>query len=236
LLALRGRIRNNAASSFWLARMLTFVVVLLGWIFSVCVHEFGHAVVAYRGGDHTVVEKGYLTLNPMKYLDPVNSVVFPIIILLMGGIGLPGASVYIRTDLLRSAAIESAVSAAGPAANLILLIILAISLHVPVVYNSDLAPALGYLALLQSFAFIFNLLPLPGFDGFGVIAPHLDINTRRSLMQYAAYSMFGVLFVFMFIPGASTFFFLLCAKLLSIVGVDVRLAFEGMREFRFWKN
>ena len=44
----------------------TAVVIILGWIFSVCLHEFGHAAVAYWGGDRTVKEKGYLTLNPSQ--------------------------------------------------------------------------------------------------------------------------------------------------------------------------
>ena len=47
--------------------MVFFLIVGVGWVFSVCVHEFAHAVVAYRGGDRTVADKGYLTMNPLKY-------------------------------------------------------------------------------------------------------------------------------------------------------------------------
>ena len=57
--------------------MATFVLVLFLWIFSVCLHEFAHASVAYRGGDITVKDKGYLSLNPLKYLDPMSSVILP---------------------------------------------------------------------------------------------------------------------------------------------------------------
>ena len=50
---------------------MTFLVVLIGWIFSLCLHEFSHSLVAYYGGDTTVREKGYLTFNPLKYTHPV---------------------------------------------------------------------------------------------------------------------------------------------------------------------
>ncbi|WP_233220817.1 hypothetical protein [Chlorogloea sp. CCALA 695] len=43
------------------------IFVCVGWILSVCLHEFDHAIVAYWGGDTSVKDKGYLTLNPLKY-------------------------------------------------------------------------------------------------------------------------------------------------------------------------
>ena len=45
---------------------MTFSIVFFGWIFSLCLHEFSHALVAYLGGDYTVREKGYLSFNPLK--------------------------------------------------------------------------------------------------------------------------------------------------------------------------
>ena len=107
----------------------TFIVVIVGWIFSLCLHEFSHSVVAYYGGDTSVKDKGYLTFNPLKYTHPVYSIVLPVVFLLLGGIGLPGGAVYIETWRLRSKRWESAVSLAGPAANLMLAVILAIILN-----------------------------------------------------------------------------------------------------------
>ena len=46
--------------------MFTFVLVLIGWVFSVTLHEFAHAAVAYLGGDYTVKDKGYLSFNPLN--------------------------------------------------------------------------------------------------------------------------------------------------------------------------
>src|SRR3954468_23140025 len=99
--------------------------VFIGWIMSVVLHEFAHGIVAYWGGDYTIRERGGLTLNPLQYVDPMMSIVLPIVFLLMGGIPLPGGATYIRRDLLRSRFWDSAVSAAGPLMNLILFSILA---------------------------------------------------------------------------------------------------------------
>src|SRR5678815_2748961 len=73
--------------------MECFYIVTVAWIFSVCLHEFGHAVVAYKGGDYTVRDKGYLTFNPLKYTDPLFSIILPVLFVALGGIGLPGGAV-----------------------------------------------------------------------------------------------------------------------------------------------
>ena len=64
---------------------MTFTIVFFGWIFSLCLHEFSHALVAYLGGDYTVREKGYLTFNPLRYTHPLFSLVLPLLFLVMGG-------------------------------------------------------------------------------------------------------------------------------------------------------
>src|SRR5678816_1886117 len=79
-----------------------FWAVFVGWVLSVVLHEFAHGLVAYLGGDYTIRERGGLTLNPLQYVDPVNSIILPLVFLLLGGIPLPGGVTYIRKDLLRS--------------------------------------------------------------------------------------------------------------------------------------
>src|SRR5512136_2159172 len=135
-----------------MSNLVTFLVVIVGWIFSLCLHEFSHALVAYYGGDTSVRQKGYLTFNPLKYTHPVYSILLPMIFLLLGGIGLPGGAVYIETWRLRSRRWESAVSLAGPAANLVLAVLLSIILHFAPVTASGIWPGLGFLALLQVMA------------------------------------------------------------------------------------
>jgi len=95
-------------------RCLVAAFVCIGWIISVCLHEFGHAIVAYWGGDTSVKDKGYLRLNPLKYTDINLSLTLPLIFVLMGGIPLPGGAIYINHHRLRNRWWQSAVSAAVP--------------------------------------------------------------------------------------------------------------------------
>ncbi len=113
--------------------VFTFVFVFVGWIFSVTLHEFGHALVAYWGGDYTVKDKGYLSFNPLKYTHPMLSIAMPLIFLVLGGIGLPGGAVYIERHRLKNQWWGAAVSAAGPAANLLFAILLALPFAVGLV-------------------------------------------------------------------------------------------------------
>src|SRR5215213_4652123 len=103
--------------------------VFIGWIMSVVLHEFAHGLVAHLGGDYTIRERGGLTLNPLQYIDPLFSLIIPAIIFLMGGLPLPGGVTYVRKDLLRSRAWQSAVSAAGPLTNFLLFLICAMPFH-----------------------------------------------------------------------------------------------------------
>jgi len=214
--------------------MTTFLLVLFLWIFSVCLHEFAHAAVAYRGGDITVKDKGYLSMNPLNYLDPIGSIVLPVVFLVMGGIGLPGAAVYIDRRLLRSAHWDSAVSLAGPAMNLLLLFLLAGILALPEVRNSTHAPALAFLALLQASAVILNLLPLPGFDGYGAIWPYLPDALRAQFDRYAGYAVLALFLLLFLVEPVARAFWGLVGLLAHVAGVPLELAQIGYQEFRFW--
>ncbi len=166
-----------------------FWAVLIGWILSVVLHEFAHGIVAHWGGDYTIAERGGLTLNPLQYIDPVFSILLPIVFLFMGGIPLPGGSTYVRRDLLRGRGWDSAVSLAGPAMNLLLFFACAIPLHPRIgwlVLDGSTEPTqaqylLGALALLQIMAAVFNLFPVPPLDGFQALSPWLSHDQRQQL-------------------------------------------------------
>ena len=70
-----------------------FVLVVAGWLVSLCLHEFGHAYTAWKFGDHDIAVRGYLTLNPLKYSNPMLSLGLPLLFIALGGIGLPGGAV-----------------------------------------------------------------------------------------------------------------------------------------------
>ncbi len=166
--------------------MTIFLSLMILWVVSLCCHEYAHARVAYAGGDITVAAKGYLTMNPLRYMHPVLSVVIPLAVLALGGVPLPGGAVYIDRTRLRSRAWESAVSAAGPAANaaLFLLATLPFLLGLRADHSEgggSLWMVLAAFAFLQAFSVIINLLPVPGLDGFGIIAPYLPYDIRRAV-------------------------------------------------------
>jgi Zn-dependent protease len=167
--------------------------IIIGWIMSVVLHEWAHGFVAYLGGDYTIRERGGLSLNPLQYIHPVNSILLPIIFLMMGGIPLAGGATYIRRDLLRNSFWGMAVSLAGPGMNVILFLLLSLPFH-PWVGWVDVNSAAGastkpvYLFLaaqaqLQIMAAIINLFPLPPLDGFQAVASFMDEKARRMLMQ-----------------------------------------------------
>src|SRR2546425_2323534 len=99
--------------------VLTLAFVVTGWIATVCVHEFCHAMVAYIAGDRAVASSGYLTFDPLRYTNFLMSIVFPAAFLLIGGIALPGGAVYINRGALRNKWWDSAVSLAGPLGTLL---------------------------------------------------------------------------------------------------------------------
>ncbi|MEQ9235725.1 tetratricopeptide repeat protein [Coleofasciculus sp. E2-BRE-01] len=191
----------------WLAGLFVFG----GWMVSLCLHEFGHAVVAYFGGDTSVKDKGYLTLNPLNYTDPGLSLLMPMIFLVMGGIALPGGAVYIDHSKLRDRRWDSAVSAAGPFANAVVTVVLAIPFWLDWVTVSPddwLGQSLAFLIFLQIFAVVINLLPIPPLDGYGILRPWLPQSLQQQFNKLGRYSFWFIFGVLWFVPAASRELFL----------------------------
>jgi Zn-dependent protease len=181
----------------------TILLVIVGWIFSLCLHEFAHAATAFLGGDRSDSTATYLSFNPLKYLHPILSILLPVVFILLGGIGLPGGAVYLRRDLVRSRGWQSAISAAGPAMNVLTLIVIAIPFALGVLdTHLLLAGALGTLAFFQAAAIVLNLLPIPGLDGYGIIEPWLPYSWRAALAPFRGY---GILILFVLLLTFSTF-------------------------------
>lgn len=214
---------------------MTFLVVIIGWIFSLCLHEFSHALTAYLGGDVTVKEKGYLTFNPLKYTHPVYSLLLPLLFLVMGGIGLPGGAVYIETWRLRNKNWMSAVSLAGPISTLLLAIVLSLALRFAPVNSSGIAPGLAFLALLQVTAMILNLIPVPPFDGYGVIEPHLPDTLRMQIAPIRGVMVWIVFLALWYVPFVNDLFWGLIFFLANLLGIPLQLAVLGYDQFLFWR-
>ena len=211
------------------------LLVLGGWAVSLCLHEFGHAVVAYRGGDYSVRAKGYLTLDIRRYTDPVMSLLLPLLLLLVGGIPLPGGAVWINHHALRSRATVSAVSLAGPLTNLVLGTVL-IAVVGAGALPDGLAAGLAYLALIQVLAFVLNILPVPGLDGFGVLEPFLPYSARRVAARIRPWAPIALFVLILGVPGVASALLGFGALVFSGIGGDTDLAFTGYSELFFWRR
>lgn len=219
--------------------MECFIVVTVLWVFSVCLHEFGHAWAAYRGGDYTVKEKGYLTLNPIHYAHPVYSLLLPLVFMILGGIGLPGGAVYIDHRLLRSRGWETWVALAGICMNVAMVLLISALFKFGVVKNDPTSLAsisLGFLLLLQISAIMLNLIPVPPLDGFQAIAPWLPSETRAQMFANSNMSQWILFLALWYVKPLNDIFWEIAFRVSALLGVSPYIAVEGLRHFRFWNN
>src|SRR5258708_1963262 len=109
----------------------------IAFIFSVMIHEVSHGVVAEKMGDPTARLAGRITLNPLKHIDPVGSILLPVALLLFGSpvvLGWAKPVPYDPRNLPNPKAAAGKIAAAGPASNFILAIIFAVLTRLVVGY------------------------------------------------------------------------------------------------------
>lgn len=219
------------------------IVVILGWIASVCIHEFGHAVVAYLGGDTSVKDKGYLTLNPAKYIDPQMSLVLPVVFLLLGGIALPGAAVYVNESALKNRFWRSAVSAAGPIGTALSVLLLVALFQVGASGQwiagteqpsllEEIWAALAFLIFLNIYMVFLNSLPIPPLDGFGVLRPWLSPSLQAQAQKFGKYGILILFGLLWFVQPFNQFLISLTMGIAAGLGVPQQAIAVGAASFR----
>ncbi|MGD9618772.1 MAG: site-2 protease family protein [Mycolicibacterium sp.] len=216
-----------------LAYLGVFVFVIFGWLVTLCLHEFAHAYSAWRFGDRDVAVRGYLTLNPLKYSHPLLSLGLPVLFIALGGIGLPGGAVYVQTASMTRRQ-QTLVSLAGPAVNLGFAVLLLAVIRL--MYDPARAifwAGMAFLAFLQITAFLLNILPIPGLDGYGALEPHLSAQTRRAV-QPAKQWGFLILLILLISPPLNQWFFGAVYWLFESSGVPPALSGLGSQLTRFW--
>jgi Zn-dependent protease len=210
-----------------------FTFVIAGWLLSLCLHEFAHAFLAWRFGDHDVAVRGYLTLNPLKYSHPLLSLGLPVLVILLGGIGLPGGAVYVRTSFMTKWQ-KTTVSLAGPAINILFAIVLLVL--TPLFYDPQhnvFWAGVAFLGFLQVTAVVLNLLPVPGLDGYGALEPHLSPETQRAIAPAKQWGLFVLLLLLIATP-LNQWFFGVVTWFVDISGVERWLVSDGLQFTRFW--
>ncbi|MFV2101392.1 site-2 protease family protein [Micromonospora sp. LOL_024] len=218
-------------------RLAVFGFVVCGWLVSLCLHEYAHAVFAYRFGDRGVAHRGYLTLNPLKYSHPLLSVALPVAVVLLGGIGLPGGAVWVDRHVIPGRLRHTVVSLAGPATNVVFALVLVAVLRIgaPGGGPVEFWAAVALLAFLQLTASLLNLLPVPGLDGGNMIQPWLGPQYRRMYDLFAPYG-FILLFALLWNPRIGGWFFDAVFAIGDFLGLPPWLYATGLELIRFWQG
>ena len=163
------------------------VFFLLALVVSISIHEFSHAWSAYQLGDPTARNQGRLTLNPIRHFDPLGALM--IVFMAISGVGIGwGKPVPVNPYNLRTnpRVGMGLTSAAGPFSNLVLATLCAIPLRLGWGMPGVAQTFLWTLVLTNVSLAIFNLIPLPPLDGFGVIQGLLGTFRTRWAYEWGA--------------------------------------------------
>lgn len=173
---------------------------LIPLVFAIVLHEIAHGWVANAFGDSTARDKGRLSLNPIRHVDPIGTVALPLMLAIWGGpiFGWAKPVPVVAQRMRRPRLHMMLVALAGPGMNLLLAMIAALALFL-MRQAVPADPGIGWIFLFANlFNFlvinlmlaVFNMLPIPPFDGSHVVEGLLP---RRMAAGYAKFSRFGML-------------------------------------------
>lgn len=171
-------------------QILTILLVVIPAVLAITVHEAAHGYVANALGDPTAKGLGRLTLNPLKHIDPIGTVVVPLVLYAIGGFMFGWAKpVPVDTRNFKSPSVDMAlVAAAGPLSNLLMAIIWAVILAIGI--NGDLIRTMALAGVsINVVLFALNVLPIPPLDGSKIVAHFLPISIRRSYEGIEQYGL-----------------------------------------------
>jgi Zn-dependent protease len=188
------------------------IVVAIMLLVGFPVHEFAHALAAYRLGDGTAKLFGRLTLNPIVHFDPLGGILLAVSFIGAGfGFGWAKPTPVNPANLEGGQRGEAIVAAAGPLSNLVLAVMVALPLRF-ILANPALEAAvpsivitiMGLFIYINLVLMVFNLLPIPPLDGskvlFAFLSPRQTYQWRPVLEQYG---FILLLILFFFPPGGS---------------------------------
>lgn len=186
-----------------------FVIGMTGLVLAITIHEFAHAYTADKLGDPTPGLQGRVTLNPLAHLDPIGS----LMILFIGfGWGKPVS--FDPFNLQNPRRDTAVISLAGPASNIIMAILLAISARfIPSPY-SLVIPPLVYINLMLAF---FNLIPVHPLDGFKIVSGFLPEKKSHAWDKTQKYSIILLLLLLLPLTSNGSFVHTILTPILDFV-------------------
>jgi Zn-dependent protease len=193
---------------------------LIALLLAITIHEFSHGLVATWFGDSTPRRAGRLTLNPIKHLDPIGT----ILILIRAPIGW-GKPMPINPGEMRNSNLGWALSSlAGPVSNILMAGVVLAFLRYVLTSSADptVARIVVQLVQINVFLAVFNLLPIPPLDGFGVVFGLAPRPLKVALLPVFRYGPL-ILLVVLFLPQTQQYLSLYLGA-----GAQIILRFLGV--------
>jgi len=180
----------------------TIALAAIPVLFAITLHEAAHGYVARHFGDMTAFQQGRISLNPIRHIDPVGTILLPLLTLWMGGILFGWAKpVPVNFAALRNPKKDMLwVALAGPASNLFMMMCWASFAKIALVFpdNYYAAPLLEMAMIgikINVVLAVLNLLPLPPLDGGRIAISMLPHRQAYQLAQVEPYGMFILIFL-----------------------------------------
>lgn len=203
--------------------MLEGMVLLSVLVLSIVMHEVAHGYMANALGDPTARLAGRLSMNPVRHIDPVGSVIIPALLYFSNAGFLfgwakpvPFNPYNIRAPFgLRHKWAEVLVAIAGPGANILLAVVFAVIAHAVTILGHGtqaIASFIGYVVIMNVMLALFNLIPVPPLDGSKIIGAFLPASWEHAYTGFIRrFEQYGILaslaFIFVFINFFSAPFY-----------------------------
>jgi Zn-dependent protease len=215
-------------------RPLTVGFIVLVWLVSLCMHEFGHAAAAFLLGDRQVKGRGYLTLDIRRYANPLLTFGLPLISLFVGSIPLPGGCVLIDHSHLDSPRARRLVSIAGPAANLLVLLVLAVPMWLGLDQWTPLGVAVAAAASAQASVLVLTMLPVPPLDGWAFFSAGSPVHIRAQAAALGFMPFIALIILFNASPEFDAIFWSFVDALSMVFNIDPDAASWGWWMLRLY--
>ena len=184
-------------------------------VFSVVAHEYAHSFVANELGDDTAKKAGRLTLNPLVHIDPIGTVLVPLVLMFTAGAFMGWAKpVPFNPYNIRDPKGELKIALGGPVANLCLALLISMLFLIArfilpeITANELLVTLTSTIIYVNIFLALFNLIPIPPLDGSKILGSFLPYQTREAFLSIGPFGVIIALFVsVLFLPSIASLLF-----------------------------